>query len=247
MRSDWFSLAPEVLREILADHDTKAAEAPAPFRFSRSPASAELYASQRRIHRYLRDNPEADALYVEEAVLTLATSILTAVYAGGSLPVAAASSARQQLLIERTREYLACSYAANVGLAALSREVGSSAFHLCRVFRQQTGFTIHQYRTQLRLRRSLELLEREPRDILMAALRLGFAGHSHYTRTFLRVFGVTPSRFNADVNASGLPAPSPGRRGRCRARWHSASETHPGRQTHAAPEKTEARRSNRIR
>ena len=28
---------------------------------------------------------------------------------------------------------------------------------------------------------------------------------------FLRVFGVTPSRFNADVNASGLPAPSPGR------------------------------------
>lgn len=196
VRSDWFSLAPEVLREIVADYDTRAAGAPTPFPFSRSPASAEVYLAQRRIHKYLRDTPEADALYVEEAVLTLATGILGTAYADAAHSTRAAT-ARQRMLTERTREFLASTYAANVSLAALSREVGSSAFHLCRVFKQQTGYTIHQYRTQLRLRRSLELLEQEPRDILMAALQLGFAGHSHYTRTFLRAFGVTPSRFNA--------------------------------------------------
>ncbi len=41
----------------------------------------------------------------------------------------------------------------------IARRLGTSPFHLCRVFRELTGQTMHEYRTQLQVRDSLERLE----------------------------------------------------------------------------------------
>lgn len=48
---------------------------------------------------------------------------------------------------------------------------------------------------QLRVRHSLELLDQNRGDILSVALKLGFAGHSHFTRTFQTLAGISPSEF----------------------------------------------------
>ena len=69
-------------------------------------------------------------------------------------------------------------------------------FHLCRIFKRHTGQTIHGYRNQLRLRKSLDLLG-DTDDILRLALALGYSGHSHFTAAFHRLFGMTPSAFRA--------------------------------------------------
>jgi methylphosphotriester-DNA--protein-cysteine methyltransferase len=52
----------------------------------------------------------------------------------------------------------ACSIAAppSSRLADIAETVGASMFHLCRCFRAGTGLTLHEYRTQLRLRGALE-------------------------------------------------------------------------------------------
>ena len=99
-------------------------------------------------------------------------------------------------VVQRTRALLGASYTVNVSLAEIARHVECSPFHLCRMFKRHTGYTIHQYRTQLRLRHSLELLEREPSDILNTAIQLGFSGHSQYTKAFHLAFGITPSVFS---------------------------------------------------
>ena len=62
-----------------------------------------------------------------------------------------------------------------------------------RVFREETGFSLHGYRTQLRLRLALDALA-AGREIGELAHDLGFASHSHFTDSFRRVFGVAPSR-----------------------------------------------------
>ena len=70
--------------------------------------------------------------------------------------------------------------------------MGTSPFHLARVFRRESGLTIHAYVHQLRLRTALErVMDRE--DLSRVAVDLGYATHSHFTASFRRSFGVPPS------------------------------------------------------
>ncbi|MDQ3071282.1 MAG: AraC family transcriptional regulator, partial [Acidobacteriota bacterium] len=200
-RSDWFGVAPGVLREMIAERDGRAADDENPFTFGWTRADAQVYLEQRRIYSYVRDTPEPDYLLIEEGVITMAGRILAGAYRDARTPDGARPSADRRRLVERTREHLAASFATNLSLARLARDVGASVFHLCRVFKAQTESTIHQYRTQLRIRYSLEMLESKPGDILSTALDLGFSGHSHYTRTFHDAFGIAPSVFTAALGA----------------------------------------------
>ena len=79
-------------------------------------------------------------------------------------------------------------------VSSIAKVLETSAFHACRVFRSRTGYTLHGYLTEQRLRRALVQLE-EGQDLRDLAVRLGFANHSHFTAHFRRAFGVTPSEF----------------------------------------------------
>ena len=79
-----------------------------------------------------------------------------------------------------------------MGLTDLAAAVDLSPFHLCRAFRIVTGGTISSYRTNLRVRASLERVA-DGEDLTTVALSLGFASHSHFTHAFTTVFGTSPS------------------------------------------------------
>jgi len=100
-------------------------------------------------------------------------------------------------LAEAAKERIVATLDHSLSLAELGKQLGVSPFHLARTFRAQTGFTLHQYRTQLRLRRALVELGRDTRDLTRLAFDLGFASHSHFTDTFRREFGVPPSAVRA--------------------------------------------------
>lgn len=202
--SDWFALDPALLRDMVAERDGRASDAEEPLRFGFTRADAPVYLRQRQLYRYVRQTPRPDALLIEEAVIKLAADILDSAYRYERTLDAGRDSQTHRALAQRTREYLALTFEKNVSLATLARAAGASVFHLCRVFKAQTGLTIHQYRTELRVRHSLELLEKQPGDILAAALRLGFSGHSHYTRTFHALFGLPPSAFTSSARNEGL-------------------------------------------
>ena len=72
-------------------------------------------------------------------------------------------------------------------------------FHLARVFKARTGFSLHAYRNQLRLRAALERLAEPGVDLIDIALDLGFSSHSHFTETFRRSFGKTPSAVRQEI------------------------------------------------
>jgi AraC-like DNA-binding protein len=93
------------------------------------------------------------------------------------------------LLTERTTEH--------DSLDTLARLLHTSVFHLGRVFRERTGFSLHAYRTQLRLRLALDRLRDPGVELSALALELGFNSHSHFTGAFRSVFGVPPSEIRA--------------------------------------------------
>jgi AraC family transcriptional regulator len=75
----------------------------------------------------------------------------------------------------------------------LADRVGISVFHLCRSFREETGWPIHRYLQRLRLRAAFAVATEDHSDLGEIALRFGFSSHSHFTAAFHKEFGLPPS------------------------------------------------------
>jgi AraC family transcriptional regulator len=93
-------------------------------------------------------------------------------------------------VIERMR-----SLSSDLSLQALANESGYSRVHFIRMFRVATGYSPHKYLLNLKLERAQELLKNPSMSLIDIALDCGFASHSHMSRLFHRVVGVTPSAY----------------------------------------------------
>jgi AraC-like DNA-binding protein len=89
----------------------------------------------------------------------------------------------------------------DISLQELARAVGCSPFHLSRVFRDGTGCTISQYRLRLRVHEVLDRLEAGEDDLAALAVAVGFADHSHMTRTVVAQLGEAPSALRRRLRA----------------------------------------------
>ena len=84
------------------------------------------------------------------------------------------------------------------GVACSSVARGDGGAHVARLpdhaLQRLEGVSLHQYSVQLRLARSLVDLPHAS-DITRLASHLGFSTHSHFTSSFRRAFGCTPSAY----------------------------------------------------
>lgn len=76
-----------------------------------------------------------------------------------------------------------------------------STYHLCRVFKEETGMSIHRYLNQLRLRQALKELAQGDTALATLANDLGFCCQSHFTRAFRKEFGAPPGEVRRRVQA----------------------------------------------
>ena len=195
--STTLALGPELVADLGARQRLQAPLGPA----------ADLL--HRQLLRALRSGP-AEVLAVEEAALSLAAHALAALAPDAAgpddRPLREATRARQRRLVARTQELLAARAGERLGLGEVARLAGASPFHLCRVFRRETGVTLARYRGWLRLGRAIARLADGERDLTGLALDLGFADHAHLTRTLRRELGLTPSALRRGEAAAGLGA-----------------------------------------
>jgi AraC family transcriptional regulator len=192
---EWFAVTPEAIAETLSTHDPAAVDRPdQPFPFTHGPSDPDNYLRQRLVFEHVSREQHADRLFVEEAVLQILGEVTRLAYARKSLVRARRTRPLRDVdLVEAAREVIARNFKDNLSLSDIASEVGSSVFHLARVFKARTGFSLHAYRNQLRLRAALERLAEPGVDLIDIALDLGFSSHSHFTETFRRSFGKTPS------------------------------------------------------
>lgn len=156
--------------------------------------SAQVFLQHRRLLARIRRG--AEPLEIEEHAIALAALALAA--RDDRVP---APSPHLRALGERTKELLAVEYAGAHRLADLAAMLDVSPFHLARSFRAATGWSLHGYRTSLRLRAVLDVLVDPNVDLASLARECGFANHSHLTTAFHREFGVTPSAARSEFAA----------------------------------------------
>jgi AraC family transcriptional regulator len=165
------------------------------FPVSHGPVEPRTYLLQRLVLRAAGPRSGADRLLVEEALCrVLGEAVASGLrLAGAGRRTRQATTSGHAELVEATKELLAVRLGERLTLGEIARAVHSSPFHLARVFRARTGFTIHGYRNQLRLCSSLERVFEPDADLGLLARRLGYSSHSHFTVSFRRAFGRPPS------------------------------------------------------
>lgn len=191
-RCDWFGVTRELALDVIGSVDPEAGERDgAPFNWTRGPMDAASCLQERSLMRQLRAGIRTENADIEEQVVWWLAALARA--SRRQQKATSSVTGRTRESVHEAERLISARYEENWSLADLARDTGLSVFHLCRAFRRVTGRTIHQYREALRLRSSLDALQRTDRPIIDIALDAGFSSHSHFTSAFHRAFGRAPS------------------------------------------------------
>ena len=138
---------------------------------------------------------DQDDLESESVVSATLSMILSLV----KTPPAKTFRRRSDAKMRLVRDFLGDNPARQTSLSQLAASVDLSPFHVLREFRLQYGMSPHAFRIQLRVGKARDLLLAKV-PISEAALLSGFSDHAHLTRTFHKIVGVPPSRFQKAIS-----------------------------------------------
>lgn len=195
-RGTIFALDQIVLEDMMRDLSPYAADEAIPF--TSGPCSPDAFWRHRQLVQALEKaatEPVAP-LWVEEGAMRLMATILEAAFEYHSVDRKNYRDSTKELHaehVECAKTYLVSHLNKDVSLEAIARASHTSPFHLSRLFQKATGISIHRYLTVLRLRASLERLAESSENLTNIAMDFGFSSHSHFTSSFQREFGCTPS------------------------------------------------------
>ena len=159
-------------------------------------ADRQIVALCRLLHADLEAGCPSGPLYGELVGAALAVQLAQRCSTGA----ADAGSPRGGLSPSRLRrvfEYIDANLDVNVRLNMLAHEVGVSAFHFSRLFKQSTGCSPHQYLLRRRLDRAKTMLRQPEMSMAEISASTGFADQSHFTKVFRQFTGVTPSDYRS--------------------------------------------------
>ncbi len=94
-------------------------------------------------------------------------------------------------------------------LADIARAAGTSPFHLARLFRAATGWSVVRYLRMRRLSKAAAELAEGAAEILPVALASGYGSHEAFTRAFRDAFGLAPEAVRQCGHLDGVATLAP--------------------------------------
>lgn len=98
-------------------------------------------------------------------------------------------------LVRKAREYVMAHIGEAITTDALAKTCGLNRTYLCRVFSEETGMTVGQYVTAIKMEEAKRLMDITPKSILEIADYLGYSSQSHFQRVFKKMLGMTPGEY----------------------------------------------------
>lgn len=153
------------------------------------PATPPLIILTARLYRIARTTAP-DGLLIEET----AYAILDELSASASRVHRSSGTVRpEKPCALNVAAHVSSRYRSTLSVDGIASALNVSAFHLCHSFREATGTTIHRYITTLRMSEAVRRVRDYRNNLTELALDLGYSSHSHFSATFRRYFGITPS------------------------------------------------------
>lgn len=210
---DWIALAPALLREIAEDVDpSSVGRGPHIFDRAVAPISPKIFLAQRTFFNSLQSDPNISLMAIEESAMILVARVLddTTTFARNDdfrkVKPHRTATIRRREMVEEAKCILAREYWDNISIAKLAERTWCSPGYLSRSFTRLSGFTLHGYQQQLRLRAALQLIPEDRFNGAGIAAQLGFASHSHLSSVFKGQFGMTPKEYSRIASKASLKA-----------------------------------------
>jgi len=141
-------------------------------------------------------NEEAVILFLFTFFVDLITTIMPNADAGK--PIKPLSTTQH---VGKVLKWIDVHYKERYTLDRLAEDLHFSVSYISKLFRRQTGKSIHEYVTEKRLEQARMLLH-TPKSIEAISEETGFNSPSHFIRTFKARFGVPPHQYR--LNAAKL-------------------------------------------
>jgi AraC-like DNA-binding protein len=110
--------------------------------------------------------------------------------------------------LRRVTQYIQENLRRDLRLAELSALVHMSPYHFARLFKRSTGVPPHRFLVRRRIDEARALLAARTVPVAEVAQLVGFRTPSHFTTTFRRVIGLTPSAYRSEAGAVGVGSAS---------------------------------------
>ena len=99
--------------------------------------------------------------------------------------------------LQQILDYVEAHLEQEIKLADLAQLLEMSQFHFSRLFKQSLGISPYQYLLHQRVERAKHLLKSSDRLITDIALSCVFNSHSHLSKQFKQLTGMTPRAYRA--------------------------------------------------
>lgn len=156
---------------------------------------SEMEVICRRLYKKLSLNAAPDRLYLESQLMKLAVLLLhrhsTASQAAKMLP----SSGLTRNQARRVLDYIESNLSRELTLSELAGIAELSLHHFARMFKKTIGVAPHRYILERRVERAKVMLRSTRASLVDISLSAGFYSQSHFTSTFGRMVGATPTEF----------------------------------------------------
>ncbi|GAA4468144.1 hypothetical protein GCM10023093_25230 [Nemorincola caseinilytica] len=86
-------------------------------------------------------------------------------------------------------------YTGPLDLDSICRETGMSKFHFLRLFKVQYRLTPHQYLTEVRMQKGLQMLEHSGESISAIAAHLGYEYPNSFIKAFRKTYDISPLQY----------------------------------------------------
>lgn len=89
-----------------------------------------------------------------------------------------------------------------LSLNKVAAAVNLSVWHLCHLFKAETGVTPARYLKAIRMQQAKTLLGNSLLSVKEVMNKVGMGDQSHFAKDFKRVYGLTPSQFRTSLTQS---------------------------------------------
>lgn len=137
-----------------------------------------------RIEKYAKEKTVSPDTVVKCAMVEI-------LHAFNHMQPAADADAKQNSTVRKVIDYINQNLDGDLSLSHLSDLFFVSKYHLCRVFREHTGYTISSYITNKRLLTVRDLC-RNGESISTACVLAGFSGYSSFYKAYTKAYGCAP-------------------------------------------------------
>lgn len=98
-------------------------------------------------------------------------------------------------VIERIKNMIETRYHENLTISHIAKEVYLTTTYVCLIFKQETGMTLNDYLTRVRMETALDMLKDPANKLHDICYAIGYSEPSYFSKMFKKYTGLSPSEY----------------------------------------------------